>query len=110
MGLQNINASSVEEGTKSEGALEKIVHTTEKNCQMKGSSFQKSGNATFTLVLEQIYHKSATFKYTPGHEYKTFPKFKRNTFQAIDKKSTHQWIKKHRQKWHRQNRFPYKFP
>lgn len=73
----------------------------------KGHHSNKSRNATFASILEQIHQKSATFKYIPGREYQAFQTFCRNIFQGINRKSTHQWIKKHKRKWHRQNRFLY---
>ena len=111
MGLQNITNQSVEEGTKSEGAMEKIINETREDFgidKRKGHHSNKSRNVTFTTILEQIHHKIVTFKYTPGREYQAFPKFCRNIFQGINKKSTHRWITKHKRKWHRQNRFLYK--
>ena len=111
MGLQNIRNESVE-GTKSEGAMEKIIHNARKDFgvdKRKGHHSNKTRSATFASILEQIHHKIDTFKYTPGYEYKAFPKFRRDIFQGINKKATHRWIKKHKFKWHRQNRFVYKF-
>ena len=105
MGLQNISNQSVEEVSKSEGAMEKIIHDVKNDYGMKkrqGHHSDKSKNATFASILEQVHHKSATFKYTPGREYKEFPKFSRNIFQGINKKSTHRWIRKKKSKWHRQ--------
>ena len=109
MGLQNITNVSVQEGTKSEGAMEKTIHNTRKDFGInkhKGHHSNKTRSATFALILEQIHHKSYTFKYTPSHEHRAFPKFRRDIFQEINKKATHWWIKL---KWHRQNRFLYKF-
>lgn len=104
MGIQNITNTSVEEVTKSEGAIEKLILNVRNDFGIKkhkGHHSNKSRNATFASILEQIHHKSATFKYIHGREYQAFQKFCRNIFQGINKKSTHQWIKKHKCKWHR---------
>ena len=108
MGIQNITNQSVEEVTKSEGAIEKIIHDVRNDFGMKkhkGHHSDNNRNATFVSILEQVHHKSATFSYTPGCEYKAFPKFCRNIFQGINKKLRHRWIQKKQRNWHRQNRF-----
>lgn len=104
MGLQNMTNESVEEGTKSEGAMEKIIHNARKDFEIdrhKDYYSNKTRSAPIASILEQIHHKSVTFKYTPGRGYKAFPKFRRDIFQGINKKATHRWIKKHKLKWHR---------
>ena len=83
MGIQNITNQSVEEVTKSEGAIEKIIHDFRNDFGMKKHKVHHSDNnrnATFASILEQVHHKSATLSYTPGHEYKAFPMFRRNLF------------------------------
>ena len=69
MGLQSIRNESVEKGTKSEEAMEKIIHNARKDFRIdkrKGHHSNKTTSATFATILEQIHHKSDTFKYTPG--------------------------------------------
>lgn len=93
MGLPNITNTSVEEVTKSEGAMEKLILNVRNDCgidKYNGHHSDKSRNATFASILEQIHHKSATFKYIPGREYQAFQKFRRKIFQGFNKKSTHQ--------------------
>ena len=111
LGVQNINDKSVEEITKSEGSMEKIIIGT--RCDLaiekgKGHHSNKNKSRVFSNILEQVHHKSKTFKHTVGREYKAFPKLQRNIFCALDKKSTHQWINRHKRQWHRHNRYLYR--
>lgn len=111
MGTQNINDKSVEEISKSEGAMEKIILGTRYDLNTdkpKGHHSNKNGNKIFSNILEQVHRKSKTFQFTVGREYKAFPKFQRNVFRALDKKKTHRWIGRHKHQWHRQNRFLYR--
>lgn len=111
LGFQNINDQSVQENTKSEGNMEKILQGAREDFGLnkrKGHHANKTRNVTFSTILEQVHHKGALFKFAAGCEFKAFPKFQRNVFQGIQRKSTHRWINKHKRKWHRQNRLMYK--
>jgi hypothetical protein len=48
------------------------------------------------------------FKFIPGREYGAFPNLKKEIFRDLSVKVLHEWIKKHKDQWHRQNRHIYK--
>jgi len=78
MGLQNITNASVEEGTKSEGAMEKIIHNTRKDFGInkhKGHHSNKTRSATFASILEQIHHKSDTLSTLPAMNTRHSPSY-----------------------------------
>ena len=83
MGIQNITNQGVKVVTKSEGAMEKLIHDVRNDFGMKkhkGHHSDNNRNATFASILEQAHHKSATFSYTPDRECKAIPQVSQEHF------------------------------
>jgi hypothetical protein len=112
LGPPNINQDSIREATHSTGPLEKIINQANEDVQLtkrKTHHTNKTRQETFHTVLQQI-NQAQMFQFQPGRLFSAYPKIRRNIFRNIctDKLTVLNWIKKHRGRWHRQNRHIYK--
>ena len=112
LGFPNINNEKIQEATRATGAIQKLQQQSNTDLYIvmaDGHHSNKNNTLTFTSVLNQVVNRGRVFSFTPGREYTAFPKLTRNLFASMKPKSLHRWIKKHRNKWHRQNRHIYRF-
>ena len=86
LGFQDINDQSVQENTKSEGNMEKILQGGREDFGLnkrKGHHANKTRNVTFSTILEQVHHKGAVFKFAAAREFRVF----RNSKETFSKGS-----------------------
>ena len=106
LGFPNINPESIMKTTKSTGNMEKLLNKTLDELQLTKRSTKNSNKSrqdVFNRVLNQVHVQAAIFNNTPGRQFDSFTPAG-PIFKQIDRKQLHTWIKRHKKKWHNQNR------
>lgn len=106
LGFPNINNESIIKATRSTGPLQKILKMSNDDLGLSKRHTHhanKTRQDVFNRVLNQVHKQAAVFAYSPGRQYASFPGLK-PIFKSINRKQLHSWIKRHKTKWHRQNR------
>jgi hypothetical protein len=83
----------------------KVTAAVEK--EKSGHHCNRNSTDAFQTILNQVNNKVNVFNFTPGREYAAFPKLKRKIFEGLSVKHLHEWIRKYKNLWHRQNRHMY---
>lgn len=111
IGAPNVTPDSIQSTTQSTGSLKKLLVTSSQDLGITKRSTHhtnKTRQAVFTSVLNQLHTKAKMFDFVPGRKFESFPKVTRSIYSSLDKKKLHRWISKHKKSWHRQNRHQYK--
>ena len=106
LGFPNINEESVVSATRATSAIDEMQQQTKQDLGMSSRSGHHSNKRsikTFQCILEQIHRKVKMFQFTPGREFLVSPNLGREIFANLSPKSLQSWIKKHRNRWHKQN-------
>ena len=112
LGIPNLNSNTVQSATHATGAIEKMIENSREDLEQKKTSgfhTNKRSLDTFQVILDQVHNKAKMFTISPGREYKSFPKFRKDLFRSFNHKQLHKWITKHKRKWHRLHRHLYRF-
>ena len=110
-GFPNINDESVVTATQCTGPIDKLIRQSNEDLQRESKSGHHCNSkamSTFTTILSQVHFKAKVFDFYPGRQYKAFPGLRRELFSELPLGPLAEWIKKHKNHWHCQNRQRYK--
>lgn len=106
LGFPNINNDSIVKTTKSIGPLQKVIKKSDDDLGLSRRHTHhcnKRKQDVFSRVLNQVHNQAAVFDYSPGRRFSSFPDLQ-PIFKSLKRKQLHRWIRRHKKKWHRQNK------
>ena len=107
LGFPNINEESVMNATRATASIDEMQEQAKKDdlgmSSRSGYHCNKRSITTFQCILEQVHNKAKMFQFQPGRKFLVFPNLSREIFANLSPTSLQRWIKKHRNRWHKQN-------